>query len=111
MPFLTKQQQIEQTTLHQAMRTITKVAPLKWTTAVQMRVLEKQKQGLSISQIVQDLDLYLQRHSVGTWVQDNSFRGGHDRSVYLSDGQREKIVWWINLMLRTGGRFSDFEEE
>ena len=111
MPFLSKQQQIERTSLHQAIRTITKVEPLKWTSAIQMRVLEKQNEGLSVSQILQDLDLYLQRYCVRTCTGGNNIDGWNERIAYLTDIQRKKILAWIDIILRTGGRFSDFEEE
>ena len=110
MPFLTDQQLDERKTLKKVIETVTKVEPRQWANEIHQRVLAYQELEYDEDQMVEKLDDFLKLLSIRTCTGGDNFHGWKDRTVELSDNQRKKIVMIIELMLRTGGRFSPYEE-
>lgn len=110
MPFVTDQQLDERKTLKKAIETVTKVEPTQWADVIHQRVLIYQDLKGTVDEMIESLDYFLKLHSIRTCTGGDNFHGWKDRSVELSENQRKKIVMMIELMLRTGGRFSPYEE-
>ena len=111
MPFVTDKQLEERKVLKKVVETATKVEPTQWANEIHQRVLAYQILTKDVDEMVKSLDNHLKLHSVRTCTGGDNFHGWKDRTVELSEKQRKKIVTAIELMLRTGGRFSNYEEK
>ena len=111
MPFLTDQQLDERKTLKKVIETlVTKVEPTQWADAIHQRILIYQELNQSTDAMIANLGTFLSFHSIRTCTGGDNFHGWKDRTVELSKTQRKKIIAIVELMLRTGGRFSEYKE-
>ena len=112
MPFMNEKQVKERDRLAKAIGTITKINPQLWANTIIERILNRQAIGFDIDAILLDLSVYLIHFNVESWTVDNSsLRGGRTRTVYLSDNQRETIMLWLEVILKSGGSFIPYEGE
>ena len=110
MPFVTDKQLEERKILKKVVETATKVEPTQWANEIHQRILAYQTLTKDVDEMVKSLDNHLKLHSVRTCTGGDNFHGWKDRTVELSEPQRKKIVAAIELMLKTGGRFSDYDQ-
>ena len=110
MPFVTDKQLEERKLLKKVVETVTKVEPMRWANEIHQRVLAYQTLTKSVDEMVKSLDNHLKLHSIRTCTGGDNVDGWKERNVELSETQRKKIVLAIELMLRTGGRFSGYDE-
>ena len=110
MPFVTDKQLEERKLLKKVVETVTKVEPMQWANEIHQRVLAYQTLTKSVDEMVKSLDNHLKLHSIRTCTGGDNFHGWKERNVELTEKQRTKIVLAIELMLRTGGRFSGYDE-
>ena len=110
MPFVTDKQLEERKVLKKVVETVTKVEPMQWANEIHQRVLAYQVLNYTVDSMIEKLDVFLKLHSIRTCTGGDNVDGWKHRTVELSEKQRKKILTVIELMLRTGGRFSDYDE-
>ena len=110
MPFVTDKQLEERKILKKVVETVTKVEPMQWANEIHQRILAYQELEYDEDQMVEKLDTFLKLLSIKTCTGGDNFHGWKDRTVELSETQRKKIVTAIELMLKTGGRFSGYDD-
>ena len=108
MPMLTNWQQYELSALQKALKTVTKVEPIQWSSKIYSKIRDYQEDQFCENVIMKYLKEYLQTASVTT-CSGNNVDGWRNKTVYLTEKQQETILAWIQFAIVIGGKFDESE--